>query len=661
MSEAEIAKLYENLSLADEDVAVHEMAEEVKIDGVEDVERCLVGKVLAEKKVNRDAFKGLIEQIWNPFGHVEIELVGDNIFMFYFINSEDRNKVWHRGPWHFGNSLIVLEKPAGTWKFIRVNVRIDISKPLKRWLKLKLGKTEEVTRVNLKYERLPEFCFTCGRIGHGIKGCMDEEARKTALEGSPNKFGSWLKATISDRSKLRGNVQAYGSSSDRTRISKFEQPAQTAPIKLDQVVNLSPAQDGVSSVQPMEAEPSQSLLTSKKKIAKHWKRAAREVKKQPLVGLISSPLHRILEINKQSRKSPKDGFCWRFFRFYGDPVSSRRKFLWALLRRLREVDNLPWVCAGDFNEILGMSEKEGGSAKSFSDMYNFRQIVDNCNLFDLGFTGPKYTWNNKKDGSNNIQERLDRFLANDLRRDNFSNVNMTHLGFDLSNYCPILLKSDRNSKVFHAKATARKKKNFISNLMDLESNPQDTEDVFHSLAFCFNSNALSLVCMLVWVVWENRNSFVNNGKANVPERVVARAVNFLAEFKNSLEKIDDCGWLLMIDGCQGNKIFGWRREISIESGEQYDLQLHRIDRDLSDGDGDRADLNRMVEFLRSASHESPPSDGDPLISLHRWCDLHHGMQIDRYSPSNGALEICISFVSTTMEIVRSLSDGGNLP
>lgn len=261
MADAEISKMYESMSLVDEDEAVLDMAEEVKLEGVQDVDRCLIGKVLSGKKVNREAFKGLIEQIWNPYGNVEVELVGENIFMFYFINQEDRNKVWNRGPWHFGNNLIVLEKPVGSgnikqlefnkadlwvqihdipimcmnrrtarwlaeqlgevveipadsrecWgKFMRVKVRIDISKALKRWLKLRLGRSEEVTMVNLKYERLPEFCFACGKIGHSIKECSDSEARKAALEGSHNKFGAWLRATAPDRLKGRGECIIMG-------------------------------------------------------------------------------------------------------------------------------------------------------------------------------------------------------------------------------------------------------------------------------------------------------------------------------------------------------------------------------------------------------------------------------------------------------------------
>ncbi|TXG60344.1 hypothetical protein EZV62_014917 [Acer yangbiense] len=153
MADSEISKLYENLSLVDEDEVVLDMAEEAKSDGVEDVDRCLVGKVLPGKK----------------------------------------------------------------GKFMRVKVRIDISKALKRWLKLRLGKLEEVTMMNLKYERLPEFCFACGKIGHCIKECQDPEAKKAALEGSQNKFGSWLKAMIPDRSKTRLGSYYNGSSSDRTR------------------------------------------------------------------------------------------------------------------------------------------------------------------------------------------------------------------------------------------------------------------------------------------------------------------------------------------------------------------------------------------------------------------------------------------------------------
>ncbi|KAK3199888.1 hypothetical protein Dsin_023303 [Dipteronia sinensis] len=91
MLAAEIAKLYENLSLVDEDGAIHELPMEEQKKGEADVGHCLVGKILTGKKVNMEAFTSLIEQLWSPFGSVAIESVGENIFMFYFSNQEDRN------------------------------------------------------------------------------------------------------------------------------------------------------------------------------------------------------------------------------------------------------------------------------------------------------------------------------------------------------------------------------------------------------------------------------------------------------------------------------------------------------------------------------------------------------------------------------------------
>lgn len=63
MSAADLAGLYENLSLGEEDGAVLEISEEAQLDGVEDVDQCLVGRVLSRKKVTREAFKALFDQL----------------------------------------------------------------------------------------------------------------------------------------------------------------------------------------------------------------------------------------------------------------------------------------------------------------------------------------------------------------------------------------------------------------------------------------------------------------------------------------------------------------------------------------------------------------------------------------------------------------------
>ncbi|KAL5773147.1 hypothetical protein ACOSQ2_013071 [Xanthoceras sorbifolium] len=92
---------------------VWHIAGDIKADGIRSVEHCLVGKILSRRKVNCEAFRGTIEQIWGTVGRVEIEMIGDNVFVFHFQSLEDKVMVWAKGPWHFDKSLIVLKKPVG--------------------------------------------------------------------------------------------------------------------------------------------------------------------------------------------------------------------------------------------------------------------------------------------------------------------------------------------------------------------------------------------------------------------------------------------------------------------------------------------------------------------------------------------------------------------
>ena len=74
-----------------------------------------------------------------------------------------------------GKSIGVLEDVdsagdgAGWGRCLRIRVTIDIMKPLDRGRALELnGKT---TWVEFRYEKLLLFCFKCGRILYGEKGC----------------------------------------------------------------------------------------------------------------------------------------------------------------------------------------------------------------------------------------------------------------------------------------------------------------------------------------------------------------------------------------------------------------------------------------------------------------------------------------------------------
>ncbi|KAL0007003.1 hypothetical protein SO802_008505 [Lithocarpus litseifolius] len=54
--------------------------------------------------------------------------------------------------------------------FLRVRVEIDVSKPLCRGRKIAINANEFIW-VAFKYEKLPNFCYWCGRVSHADKEC----------------------------------------------------------------------------------------------------------------------------------------------------------------------------------------------------------------------------------------------------------------------------------------------------------------------------------------------------------------------------------------------------------------------------------------------------------------------------------------------------------
>lgn len=86
-------------------------------------------------------------------------------------------------------------------------------------------------------------------------------------------------------------------------------------------------------------------------------------------------------INKNSGKA------WRFTGFYGNLETHRRNKSWDLLQQLHGRNSLPWLYAGDFNEIVKQLEKLGRCLRPQNQMQLFREVLDECELMDLGFKG----------------------------------------------------------------------------------------------------------------------------------------------------------------------------------------------------------------------------------------------------------------------------------
>ena len=78
--------------------------------------------------------------------------------------------------------------------------------------------------------------------------------------------------------------------------------------------------------------------------------------------------------------------------FYGNPDTTKRLESWAKLKFLKGMSSLPWLVIGDFNEITGLSEKEGGQTKSRRQMDIFNDAINHCGFQEVDFIGPRFTW-----------------------------------------------------------------------------------------------------------------------------------------------------------------------------------------------------------------------------------------------------------------------------
>ncbi|XP_012847426.1 PREDICTED: uncharacterized protein LOC105967373 [Erythranthe guttata] len=131
---------------------------------------------------------------------------------------------------------------------------------------------------------------------------------------------------------------------------------------------------------------------------------------------------------------------WRFTGFYGNPNETLRHQSWNLLRKLSELSNKAWLCAGDFNAMLSNSEKSGRYLASFKDIQEFSDCLRDTRLNDLGFVGYPFTWSNNRKAPHTTRERLDRACGNNEWMELFPNYRVRHLDALYSDHIPLLIE-----------------------------------------------------------------------------------------------------------------------------------------------------------------------------------------------------------------------------
>ncbi|XP_058759547.1 uncharacterized protein LOC131632840 [Vicia villosa] len=219
-----------------------------EIGGEEIFQRTLAGKLWSDNSFNSRAFISTMIGAWKLKNPVDTQELSKNLFLFRFSTRRDLENVLRNGPWSFDRHLLVLSRLSGEeqpsalkmhfdslWvrvyelplllrteamakklggilgsfeemdqrdvnrngRFLRIKVSVDLQKPLKRGTVVRFK--EKNLKVFFKYERLPTFCFVCGKLGHQLKDCetvgeLSEEGFEE-LEEQELAYGTWLRAS----------------------------------------------------------------------------------------------------------------------------------------------------------------------------------------------------------------------------------------------------------------------------------------------------------------------------------------------------------------------------------------------------------------------------------------------------------------------------------
>lgn len=237
----EIASRVSSLRITEEEDKVVNFDDFESTNNNDDLELTLVGKVLTVRNYNFDALKRTLNQIWAIKTGALFRPIENGLFVVQFACRRDKEKVLDGRPWTFDQHLVMLQEvedhvqpsnielrrcpfwmrlynlPMGyrsesyvrriggcigdvlevesdgvQWdRSARVRILLDIKKPLRRVQRISL-KDGSTVLVDVKYERLPTFCYACGLIGHIERDCLVNQEE----DGNEGKqWGSWLRAS----------------------------------------------------------------------------------------------------------------------------------------------------------------------------------------------------------------------------------------------------------------------------------------------------------------------------------------------------------------------------------------------------------------------------------------------------------------------------------
>ncbi|XP_021757945.1 uncharacterized protein LOC110722981 [Chenopodium quinoa] len=250
----ELIKYWEKFQLTeDENCVVGDVVNNEGGEGSTDFFRhALVGKLCTVKPFNVEAMKKTLSNVWGVTDDILIRSMDTNLFVFQFVKEKDKNRVIEGMPWFFDGKLMLLKDiqgeeqpsevvfdrtpmwvrlydvpfnkrnplimseignmlegfmelddtdPLGWGEFMRIRVMLDVTKPLRWGLLVAVG-SATTKWIDVKYERLSDFCFYCGILDHTDRECDKKEMDGEEMNDVVYQYGPWLRASPLKLSKF---------------------------------------------------------------------------------------------------------------------------------------------------------------------------------------------------------------------------------------------------------------------------------------------------------------------------------------------------------------------------------------------------------------------------------------------------------------------------
>ncbi|KAK8660499.1 hypothetical protein V6N13_051425 [Hibiscus sabdariffa] len=243
----ELMSALENLQFTEEE-ATAVVAESPIEDG--DSSSWLVRSVITRKPVNGDSVVRIFRSVWKAKNILDIVELRPNFFLIKPSTLDAKDMILKRRPWASHDEFFSIMSYNPAWRieeydfqlmtiwirvyrlplramtrdmgirlggcvgkvlgvdhrveggnmgdFLRILVQVDIRKPLRRCVLLGDSAGKEASPRPLCYERLPEFCYFCGLVGHSLSSCT---AKPADLDARKLQYGSWLRGSITDEAE----------------------------------------------------------------------------------------------------------------------------------------------------------------------------------------------------------------------------------------------------------------------------------------------------------------------------------------------------------------------------------------------------------------------------------------------------------------------------